>query len=97
MLPLQFTIVEVIHNSFVFFIKHYVVLLLYLQFYILISGIRSSASFGNISMDDLLTILPMENVVVAINVTGKDIVTALEYSVRRYVFFFFVKLNWVCA
>jgi 5'-nucleotidase len=51
-------------------------------------GIRTSIdqkqNGGNISMSDASTILPFGNNVVIVEVTGKDILEALEHSVHRY-------------
>lgn len=47
-------------------------------------GIRSSASVGEISRYDLITMFPFNNTLYKVNVTGEDIRAALERSVERY-------------
>lgn len=47
-------------------------------------GIRASATIGNITKFDLTTILPFDNGLVKVNVTGKTLMAALERSVERY-------------
>lgn len=47
-------------------------------------GIRASAYAGNISRYDLITMFPFNNTLYKINITGEDILAALERSVERY-------------
>lgn len=47
-------------------------------------GIRASAYVGNISKYDLITIFPFNSTLYKINITGEEIVNALERSVERY-------------
>lgn len=47
-------------------------------------GIRTSGPTGNFSMSDLITILPFDDELVTIQLTGSELITALEHSVRRY-------------
>lgn len=47
-------------------------------------GIRASGAIGNLTHYDLTTILPFNNTLILVNVTGETIVEALERSVERY-------------
>lgn len=47
--------------------------------------IRSSGKIGDITRFDLETILPFENQLIAVNVTGSVLRQVLEHSVERYV------------
>lgn len=47
-------------------------------------GIRASIDAGMITMGDLLTVLPFGNMVTVIEVTGADILAALEFGVDAY-------------
>lgn len=47
-------------------------------------GIRSSANAGGVSKYDLITMLPFNNTLYKINITGEEITAALERSVERY-------------
>jgi len=47
-------------------------------------GIRSSINVGDITMGEVLTVLPFENVMTVIEVTGQDILDALTYGVSAY-------------
>lgn len=47
-------------------------------------GIRASGSIGNISLYDLTTILPYNNTLKLVNMTGEGLLEALEHSVARY-------------
>lgn len=47
-------------------------------------GIRGNLNLGNITHYDLLTILPFDSRLVVIEITGKDLLLALEHSVHRY-------------
>lgn len=47
-------------------------------------GIRATISVGNISRYDLLSILPFENQLMVLNVTGHVLRLALETSVKTY-------------
>lgn len=47
-------------------------------------GIRASANAGSISRYDLITMLPFNNTLYKINITGEEIRAALERSVERY-------------
>lgn len=47
--------------------------------------IRSSAKIGNLTQFDLGTILPYENRLVVVNMTGNVLRQILEHSVRRYI------------
>lgn len=47
-------------------------------------GIRASAESGNITKFDLTTMLPFDNGLVKLNVTGQTLMDALERSVTRY-------------
>lgn len=47
-------------------------------------GIRASIDSGMITMGDLLTVLPFGNMVTVIEVTGADILAALEFGVDAY-------------
>ncbi|MBN8191178.1 5'-nucleotidase C-terminal domain-containing protein [Bacillus sp. NTK074B] len=44
-------------------------------------GIRSSISAGNITMGEVLEVLPFGNTLVTLNMTGEEILLALEHSV----------------
>lgn len=46
--------------------------------------IRASAKVGQLTRLDVETIIPFENHLVAVNVTGKALIQMLEYSVHRY-------------
>lgn len=46
--------------------------------------IRTSSPAGNITVFDLKTILPFENSMMVISVTGNEVILALERSVERY-------------
>lgn len=47
--------------------------------------IRSSGKIGKITRFDLETILPFENQLIAVNITGNVLRQVLEHSVKRYV------------
>ena len=47
-------------------------------------GIRASIQPGKITMGDVRTVLPFENVLVAIELTGQELLEALEHSVSAY-------------
>ena len=47
-------------------------------------GIRSSSNPGNLTKFDITTILPFNNTLVVVNMTGSDILAVLEHSVERY-------------
>jgi len=47
-------------------------------------GIRASIPAGDITMGDVLTTLPFSNDIVTIDVTGQQILDALEWGVRDY-------------
>lgn len=47
-------------------------------------GIRASVTIGNITKFDLTTMLPFDNALLKLNVTGKTLMEALERSVERY-------------
>lgn len=47
-------------------------------------GIRASATIGNITKFDLTTMLPFDNTLLKLNLTGKTLMDVLERSVERY-------------
>lgn len=47
-------------------------------------GIRGSAPFGQLTKFDLKTILPFNNSMLLVNITGDGILKALEHSVEQY-------------
>ncbi|WP_078409260.1 bifunctional metallophosphatase/5'-nucleotidase [Priestia abyssalis] len=47
-------------------------------------GIRSSVDKGNVTRDDLLTVLPFSDTLVKLSLTGKSIKLVLEHSVSVY-------------
>lgn len=47
-------------------------------------GIRASIPAGEISLRDVYTVLPFDNVLVGIQLTGEQILAALEHSVSQY-------------
>ncbi|WP_066502703.1 5'-nucleotidase C-terminal domain-containing protein [Abyssisolibacter fermentans] len=47
-------------------------------------GIRASIEIGDITKGDVITVLPFGNYVVAKNVTGADIVAAIEHGIDSY-------------
>jgi 5'-nucleotidase len=51
-------------------------------------GVRSSISYksnnGNISKEDASTVMPFQNKIEIVEVTGSDLLAALEHSVHRY-------------
>lgn len=47
-------------------------------------GIRASAAVGNVTKFDLKTILPFNNTLLLLNITGRAIKEALERSVEQY-------------
>lgn len=47
-------------------------------------GIREFIDAGPITLEDVLTLLPFENTVVTIELTGAEIVAALEHGVSMY-------------
>lgn len=47
-------------------------------------GIRASIEKGPITMGDVRTVLPFDNALVALEVTGEELLRALEHSVRLY-------------
>jgi 2',3'-cyclic-nucleotide 2'-phosphodiesterase (5'-nucleotidase family)/predicted extracellular nuclease len=47
-------------------------------------GIRASIKAGDITMGDVRTVLPFENTLVAIQLTGEELLEALEHSVSAY-------------
>ena len=47
-------------------------------------GIRESVAAGDITMNDVLTVLPFENYPAVIEVTGQTIMDALEFGTRSY-------------
>ncbi|XP_055295862.1 protein 5NUC-like [Sitodiplosis mosellana] len=53
---------------------------------IMASGdIRASGKIGKITRFDLETIIPFENQLIAVNITGRVLQQVLEHSVRRYI------------
>ena len=46
-------------------------------------GIRASIKAGNVSRGDIITVLPFNNVVVVVEVTGQDIYDALEWGYSK--------------
>lgn len=46
-------------------------------------GVRADSDAGNVTVMSLTTILPFENTLVVINMTGFEILEALEHSVAR--------------
>lgn len=50
---------------------------------IFMTGIRTSVENGNISYYDLTTVLPFDDEIQLITVTGEEILEALEHSVAR--------------
>lgn len=47
-------------------------------------GIRDSIQAGPITMGDVLTVLPFSNNLVTIDITGQQLIDALEWGVRNY-------------
>lgn len=47
-------------------------------------GIRASLPEGDITIGDIYTVLPFDNTLSVIEVTGRDLLAALEFSVRLY-------------
>ena len=47
-------------------------------------GIRASVEAGKITLGDIYTVLPFDNTLVKIEVSGRDLLGALEHSVRLY-------------
>lgn len=47
-------------------------------------GIRTSIDAGDITLQDLLSVLPFNNTVVRIDLTGAEIRTALEHGLSQY-------------
>lgn len=47
-------------------------------------GIRASIDAGDITMGEVLTVMPFGNALAIMNLTGAEIRTALEHSVREY-------------
>ncbi len=47
-------------------------------------GIRASISAGDITMGDIYTVLPFDNTLVVIELSGKDILAALEHGIGSY-------------
>lgn len=47
-------------------------------------GIRAGIEIGNITHYDLLTVLPFDSRLLTVNITGRDLLLALENSVARY-------------
>lgn len=47
-------------------------------------GIREAVEAGPITLEDVLTLLPFENTVVTIEMTGAEIIAALEHGVSQY-------------
>ncbi|XP_064605250.1 snake venom 5'-nucleotidase-like [Liolophura sinensis] len=47
-------------------------------------GIRTSIEKGAVSMEDILTVMPFQNYIDVINVTGKVLLKALEHAVAKY-------------
>jgi 2',3'-cyclic-nucleotide 2'-phosphodiesterase (5'-nucleotidase family) len=44
-------------------------------------GIRASIAAGDVTIGDVITVLPFGNIIVTLNVTGQDIIDSLEYGV----------------
>lgn len=47
-------------------------------------GIRASIEAGNITMQDMVTVFPFGNTIMVKEITGKDVLDALEYGVNSY-------------
>ena len=47
-------------------------------------GIRASINAGPITIGDIYTVLPFDNTLVKVEMTGRDLLAALEHSVRLY-------------
>lgn len=47
-------------------------------------GIRASINAGPITIGDIYTVLPFDNTLVKVQMTGRDLLAALEHSVRLY-------------
>lgn len=47
-------------------------------------GIRASINAGPITIGDIYTVLPFDNTLVKVEMTGQDLLAALEHSVRLY-------------
>ena len=47
-------------------------------------GIRASIAAGDVTLRDIYTVLPFDNVLVGIELTGEQILAALEHSVSAY-------------
>lgn len=47
-------------------------------------GLRSSCSIGNITLNDLITAIPLSDTIITIDVVGSDLRAALEHSVSRF-------------
>ncbi len=47
-------------------------------------GIRASINAGNITVGDIYTVLPFTNTIVAIELTGDKIVSAIEHGLSKY-------------
>ena len=43
-------------------------------------GIRASIKAGDVTRGDIITVLPFNNVVIVVEVTGQDIIDALEWG-----------------
>lgn len=47
-------------------------------------GIRASISKGDVTVGDIFTVLPFDNTLVVVELTGEQIVAAVEHGLRKY-------------
>lgn len=47
-------------------------------------GIRASISAGDVTVGDIFTVLPFDNTLVVVELTGEQIVAAVEHGLRKY-------------
>lgn len=47
-------------------------------------GIRTSGSAGNLSSSDLMMIMPFDEDIVAVSISGRELLSVLEHAVHRY-------------
>ncbi len=47
-------------------------------------GIRASIAAGDITVEDIYTVLPFDNTILALELTGQQLLEALEHGVRQY-------------
>lgn len=47
-------------------------------------GIRASISAGEVTVGDIITVLPFGNIIVTVDITGQDIIDTLEYATSSY-------------